>query len=103
MAEFAGGVFRLNDNKAGLSQLEGGLSKEQVGRILTEASEGSAFYENKKQRHKATEDKIRAKKAKLQHATLEELQEALLKVMHLKICWKIEFFIFFCPTARRID
>lgn len=79
MADFSGGVFKLNDNKAGLSDLEG-LSKDDVSRIITEASEGSRFHENKKQKHKVIEERIEAKKAILQKASADELREARLKV-----------------------
>ncbi|OQV23424.1 DNA polymerase kappa [Hypsibius exemplaris] len=83
MAEFCGGALRLNDNKAGLCQEEGGLSKEDVSRILTEASEGSPFFENKKQRHQVIERRITAQQKILADASEEERNDALVKADQL--------------------
>ena len=64
MAEFSGGVLRLNEHKAGLSQLQdGGKSKEEISKILTAASEGSPFYTNKKLKHQVIEQRIAVKKS----------------------------------------
>jgi impB/mucB/samB family len=82
MAELRGGVLYLNDHKAGLSDLDGN-SKEEVSRILTEASMGSPFFENKKLKHQAIQQRIALKKKLLEEASAEEFSEALRKVRQL--------------------
>ncbi|XP_055357173.1 DNA polymerase kappa-like [Paramacrobiotus metropolitanus] len=82
MADFSGGMFRLNDNKAGLSQMDG-LSKDDISRILTEASKGSLFHENKKVKHKLIEERIASKKDVLAKASAEDFAEAERKAKRL--------------------
>lgn len=78
MADFTSDGFCLNDNKAGLSQMEG-HSKEDIAKILTKHSEGSKFYQNKKQRHQATEQRIAQKKKILEEASPADYNDALRK------------------------
>ena len=62
-----------------------GYSKEDIVKIFTKHSEGSKFYDNKKQRHQAIEERIAQKTKVLQEASASDLNDAVKKVSSI-IC-----------------
>ncbi|XP_060582117.1 DNA polymerase kappa-like, partial [Ruditapes philippinarum] len=65
----------LNDNKAGME----GLDKERINQIIHEASKGSKFYENERQKEEQMKRRIEEQRQKIKQISVEQLRQGTIE------------------------
>ncbi|XP_045156541.2 DNA polymerase kappa-like [Mercenaria mercenaria] len=69
----------LNDNKAGME----GLDKDRINQIIHEASKGSKFYENERQKEEQMKRRIEEQRQKIHQISAEQLRQGTVEADRL--------------------